>query len=417
MAIKVNDLEGKELAESYIREAIPTGRWSDTWGVFKSNVLKLILINVFILITFVPGVALVWVRGAYIAGLDSVYPFNSSILYPFYPDVSGLAEGVRLSADLLFYSLLIVAGFIASLGLAGGGYSIKKMLANHGGFKVKDFFHGIKVGYFNTVVPVTIFMIFMFSSLVLGDWKELVAAQGGNYAGALTAFIFMVIATVLVGVYCGWLYAVGISYKVTFKQLFKNSFLMMIGTPLQTVFMAGFALIPVWILLIGGFFQMIGLFFYIFLGFSFTLICWLAFTQWGFDLYVNPALKAATEKAKANRTEKEIKEDAEADGKRAARELLAAGKSELIARPVMPVADEPAVRKLGKTFTRANIATVNGDRAKLADDLAAYEQAHKNDPVYVEYNKLFAEREKALATPMDKKGKKTKKISADNLLK
>ncbi|MDE5729799.1 MAG: hypothetical protein K2I20_06505, partial [Clostridia bacterium] len=331
--------------------------------------------------------------------------------------VAGRAEGVRHSADLLVYSLLIVAGFIASLGIAGGGYSIKKMLASHGGFKVKDFFYGIKVGYLNTVVPVTIFMMFMFASLVLGDWKDLVAAQGGNYAGALTAFIFMVIATVLVGVYCGWLYAVGISYKVTFKQLFKNSFLMMMGTPIQTVFMAGFALIPVWIMLIGGIFQMIGMFLYIFLGFSFTLICWLAFTQWGFDLYVNPALKAATEKAKANRTEKEVKEDAEADGKRAARELLAAGKSELIARPVMPVAEKPAVTKLGKTFTRANLASVNGEKAKLANDLAAYEQAHKNDPVYVEYNKLFAEREKALADPVDKKGKKKKKISADNLLK
>ena len=417
MAIKVNELEGKELAESYIREAIPTGRWGDTWGVFKSNILKLILINVFILLTFVPGVAIVWVRGASIAGLDSVYPFNSSIMYPFYPDVSGLAEGVRLSADLLFYSLLIVAGFVASLGLAGGGYSIKKMLANHGGFQVKDFFHGIKVGYLNTIVPVTIFMIFMFSTLVLGDWKDVVAAQGGNYAGALTAFIFMVIATVLAGIYCGWLYAVGISYKVTFKQLFKNSFLMILGTPIQTVFMAGFSLIPVWIILIGSFFQMIGLAVFIFLGFSFALIAWLAFTQWGFDLYVNPALKAAAEKTKAAKSEKELKEDAEADGKRAARELLAAGKSELIARPVMPVAEEPAVTKLGKTFTRANIASVGGERQKLADDLVNYENAHKNDPVYVEYNKLFAEREKALADPVDKKGKKKKKISADNLLK
>ena len=42
-----------------------------------------------------------------------------------------------------------------------------------------------------------------------------------------------------------------------------------------------------------------------------------------------------------------------------------------------------------------------------------YEQ-HKNDAKYVEYNKLFAEREKALSST-DKKGKK-KKISSENLL-
>ena len=46
-----------------------------------------------------------------------------------------------------------------------------------------------------------------------------------------------------------------------------------------------------------------------------------------------------------------------------------------------------------------------------------FHEAHKHDPVYAEYNKLFAEREKALASPVDKKGKKKKKISADNLLK
>ena len=39
-----------------------------------------------------------------------------------------------------------------------------------------------------------------------------------------------------------------------------------------------------------------------------------------------------------------------------------------------------------------------------------------NDPVYVEYNKMFQDREKALQDDT-KKGKKKKKISSDNLLK
>ena len=98
-------------------------------------------------------------------------------------------------------------------------------------------------------------------------------------------------------------------------------------------------------------------------------------------------------------------------------ELLAAGRSELIARPIMPVAAEPAVRIPVLTFTRADVSAAADDRAKLAADVAAYELAHINDPVYAEYNKLFAEREKALQSDSGKKGKKSKKISADNLLK
>ena len=54
-------------------------------------------------------------------------------------------------------------------------------------------------------------------------------------------------------------------------------------------------------------------------------------------------------------------------------------------------------------------------RQKLESDVADYENKHKNDPVYAEYSKLFADREKALQ-PQGKKGKK-KKVSSANLLK
>ncbi len=96
-------------------------------------------------------------------------------------------------------------------------------------------------------------------------------------------------------------------------------------------------------------------------------------------------------------------------------ELLAAGRSELIGRPILPIDGECAVKPLSAVFTRGDIAGASADREKLKTAVSAYEDEHKNDPVYVEYNKLFAEREKALQSN-GKKGKK-KKVSADNLLK
>ena len=47
--------------------------------------------------------------------------------------------------------------------------------------------------------------------------------------------------------------------------------------------------------------------------------------------------------------------------------------------------------------------------------MAAYAAKHKNDKRYSDYEKLFADRDK----PLDdgKKGRKKKKISADNLLR
>ena len=412
MALNVNSLEGNEIADDYVRKSVPQGRWSDTWYVFKSNFMKLVLINIFVLITFAPGIAVMIFRSAYIQMLGEVYPFNSSILFPFYGDVTGLAERLTLSADILFYAALIVAGFIASIGLSGATYSIRKLINTHGEFSIKSFFHGIKACYTNTVFPVTIFMLFLYASFLVGDWLKVISATGGNTAGAITAYVFIIIAVVIVGLYCAWMFAVGTGYRLKISQLFRNSFVLAIGTILQTVIMAGISLIPVWLFMIGGIVRMISYAVFIFIGFSFTILCWTAFTQWAFDSYVNPNLKAAQEEKKAARTQEEVVEDE----KQRARELLAAGKSELISRPIMPIAAETAVQALGKTFTRADIANVAAEKDKLSKDVSDYENEHKNETVYVEYNKLFAEREKALQTDTGKKGKK-KKISSDNLLK
>ena len=419
MALNVKNLEGNEIADDYTRNYVPKGRWGDTWSVFKSSFLKLVLINIFTLITFVPGIVVVIFRSGYIGGLGTVYPFNPSLLYPFYPDVEGLAERLTLSADLLFYAALIVAGFFASIGIAGSAYSIRKLLNTHGEFTIKSYFHGIKVCYLSTVMPVTVVMIFMFSTLLTGDWMHVVIATGGNAAAAITAYVFIIIATVLVSIYMAWVFAVGTGYRVKLTALFKNAFVMMIGTPLQTVFMAGFSLMPVWLVMRGlaaPLISYLGYIFFILIGFSYVIICWTGFTQWAFDIYVNPNLKAQKEKEQSQKSEKELAVEKEQAEKQHARELLAAGKSELIARPIMPLAEQSAVPSLGKTFTRKDVKTVNASREKLYADVSAYEKEHENDAVYAEYNKLFAEREKALQTETGKKGKK-KKISSDNLLR
>ncbi len=418
MALKVDNLEGNELADDYIRKSVPQGRWADAWDVFKSNFLKFVLLNLVVFVTFVPGIAVMFIRSNYyLASLGLTGPFNPSLGYPFNPDTVGLSESITLSADILFYSLLIAAGFIASIGISGAAYSIKKILNTHGECTVKGFFHGIKVCYFTTVLPVTLFMTFFFCTTIVGDWMNLVIVTGGNKAAAITAYVFVIIATVLVGLFSGWLFAVGTGYKVKFTQLFKNTFVLLVGTPLQTVLMAGFTLIPVWLFMIGGLIRTISYVLFVFLGFSFILLSWTAYTQWVFDMFVTPNLKAAAQAENSVKTEKQLAQERAEEQRRTAMELLAAGRSELIARPIMPIASEPAVRIPAMTFTRTDITAAASDRAKLTADVTAYEQAHINDPVYAEYNKLFAERERALQSDTGKKGKKAKKISADNLLK
>lgn len=415
---QLNGMQGNEIADDFIRKGGSGGRWKDTWSVVKGNFWKLVALNLIVLIFFVPGIVVMYFRGVYIAGLGSVYPFNATA-GNFPPEgLVGLGERLTISTDLLFYALLLAAGLIASVGVSGATYCIRKLLQTHGQFQFKSFFHGIKVCYFSTMLPVLVFLLGLYSATLIGDWKDIVGATGGNFAGAMTAYVFVIIFAVLLGIYLAWIYAIGVSYRVKFRYLLRNAFVIILGTPIQTVFMAGFSLIPVWFLLMGGIMKMIGYVLFIFLGFSFIMVCWLSFTQWAFDLYITPAIKTEKEAARAQKTEKELAAEKAEEDRQRALELLAAGKSELIARPIMPIGKEQSVRVLGKTFTRDSLSGAYSEREKLAKDVDDYRKAHENDPVYVEYNKMFEEREKALQEPETKKGKKSKsKISSDNLLR
>ena len=407
-------MKGNEIADDFKRKTAGKGRWKASWELFKANFWKLVALNLIVLIFFVPGIVVVYFRNVYIASIGGIYPFNATV--GNYPPSTliGLAERVNFSADVKFYALLIAAGFIASIGISGAAYCIRKLVQTGGEFHFKSFLHGIKVGYLKTVLPVTVFMLLIYSSFLIRDWMEIERAIGGNKAGATTAYVFIVIADVLAGLYLAWIFAIGVSYRVKFKYLLRNAFVLMLGTPLQTVFMAGFALIPVWLMFAKGFWLFLVYILFAFVGFTFILLCWMGFTQWACDLYIEPAVDTEKETKKSAKV---LAEDKATDDKHRALELLAAGKSELISRPIKPIGSEDTVTALGKTFTRSQVAGAAQTREKLAAGVVAYEKAHEKDAVYVEYNKMFAEREKALIEPENKKGKKNKKISSENLLK
>ena len=419
---KVSALEGNELADDYVRTEVPQSRWGDTWEVFKNNFTKIVIINVLTLLFFVPGIAVILFRLSFLTQWGVLYPLSSNAVfsYPFYPNTQGMAETVTLSAGVLFYSLLLVAAMIAAVGIAGASYSIKKLINTHGQFTLKGYFHGVRICYLNTVFPTLMFMAFFVSTLIISDWAAQQIANGHAAGGPITAKVFIIIATVLVGIYSAWLLAVGVSYKINFKYLIKNSFVLCISTIIQTVFMIGFSLIPVWLLWIflnTGITLLITLIavVFLFMGVSFTLLCWFAYTQWVFDSFVTPTIKSEKEAKRAQMTPKQLEAEKEEEEKAMARELLAAGRSELIGRPLRPIADGDRVEDIGIAFDRNDIARAAQDRQNLENGVNEYYEQHKSDTRYVEYERMFAEREKALQAPKGKKGK-GKKVSSANLL-
>lgn len=416
MAVDVKSLAGNEICDGYIRTVGVEGRWSTSWNVFKKSFGKLVLINLFMLVFFAPAVAVLILKNVAINTSGLFYPFNSNtgIGYPADINAEGLEQSIYYSYNMVFSALLIACGFIAAIGISGGAYSVKKLLDTEGKFALKDFFHGVKIGYFKTLLPVILFLTVYFCCVITGDWKDLVIAQGASKGGPITAYVFVIIAAIAIGFYCAWFLATALSYRVKFTKILKVSLLFFFYSPLQTILIAGFALIPVWLYLIGTkvpFILFVSFFLFGIIGLSSILIVWISFTQWVFDRFIEPKIKVEESKTKKNAKEEEPKSE-----KDIARELLAAGKSEILGKPILPVSDKTAIKPLGKTFSRSDLNRVNSDREKLHGEILSYENAHKDEKVYAEYNKLFAEREKALQPETDKKGKKKKTVNASNLL-
>jgi hypothetical protein len=89
--------------------------------------------------------------------------------------------------------------------------------------------------------------------------------------------------------------------------------------------------------------------------------------------------------------------------------ILAHGKSRLVARPIKPIDDSLQVYELPQAFTREDLKKLRESKQNIAEDSEAYAEEHKNDLRYVEYNRQFDERERALQEEANGKKKRAKK--------
>jgi hypothetical protein len=144
--------------------------------------------------------------------------------------------------------------------------------------------------------------------------------------------------------------------------------------------------------------------------FSYALLVWLDFAQWVFDKYINPKIEGA----KVGRGlygkggQRLVDSGDSGSALEYQRIILAAGKSQLVAKPIKPIDDDLRVYDLPTSFTREDLKKLRESKETIAEDTAAYVEEHKNDEKFVEYNRQFEEREKAIQEADSKKKKKKK---------
>ena len=411
-------LEGKERSEEYARSTLPTNRWQLFWDVFKGNFGKIVKVNLLTLLFCVPLLAVIifyFLMGEF---NSTFYPYGTN-LGVGYPAISGelvgLSERLIMQNNLMLYLGVLITSFIAAVGLSGGMYVVRNMVWTEGIFVTNDFWRGIKLNYKNALQTCLFFCVIFFlcgtvidsASLyltlgVLEPWQEVFMhiAQGSGYV-----FIFVAALMSL------WMIAMGVNYQVGFWALIKNAFLLFLGTLPQTIFFAALAAIPFLLFLIpSSFFLVVGIFILLLFGIAYALLVWLDFAQWVFDKYINPKIKGAkTGRGLYNKDgSAALTGDDSASAIEYQRTIVAYGRSKLVARPIKPIDDDVQMYELPQSFSREDLKRLRESKQNIVEDSEAYAEEHKNDFRYVEYNKQFDEREKALQE--QEEGKKKKKL-------
>ncbi|MBE7078100.1 MAG: hypothetical protein E7377_05330 [Clostridiales bacterium] len=411
-------LEGKEKSEEYARSTLPTNRWQLFWDIFKGNFWKIVKVNLLIFVFFIPLLFVIIMNSLLMQSNGVIYPFgaNLGIGYPAMPALQGVSEWLTVQNNIMLYLEIMIAMFVAAVGLSGGMYVIRNMVWTEGIFVTNDFWRGVKLNYKNALETALFFSAVLFLGQMLISFSDFSIAAGAVTKGQIvwlrisqaTSYVFITLAAMMTL----WMIALGVNYNMGFRVMLKNSFLMTIGTLPQTVFFGVLALLPFALLMLGGTtLIMIAGIIVILFAFAYALLVWLDFAQWVFDKYINPKLQGA--KVGRGIYNKDgtstITGNDSAASLEYQRVILSHGKSRLVARPIKPIDDSLQVYELPQSFTREDLKRLRESKQSIVEDTETYAEEHKNDLRYVEYNKQFEERERAFQEESDKGKKKRAK--------
>lgn len=405
-------LEGKERDEEYARSTLPSNRWALFWDIFKGRFSKLVIVNLLMLLFFIPLVAVGFFMYLWTGTMGGMYPFSNSILvgFPAYPNLMGAPEQINLSATFTGGALMIVAALIAAVGISGGMYVVRNMVWTEGIFVANDFWRGIKINIVVVLQSTLFYSIFLFGFFISIRFSEYIIASGtGSTVWMTISMAISYVAIVIFTMMYLWMLAMGGSYKLKFFQLLKNSFLMTFGLIFQNIFFVILMAIPVILILLGSFFQMVGIVFMILFGLSFMLLVWLDYTQWAFDKFI----ESKREGGKVNRgiyakvgkggSQSKAVQEYEAN-----LQAAMSVKSDLSSRPIKPITDDLKVYELPESFSRDDLKKLRESKERIIEDTEKYAEEHQNDEKYVTYNARF-EKPAEEEDKKDKKGKKDKK--------
>lgn len=370
-------IEGPERSETYARSTLPTNRWELGWDVFKTNKGKLFGLNLLTLLFCLPLVALFVMRYVLKTVDIAIFPFtqNMGIGYPAYPATSGLQAQLALNINVEFFKFVIIGVAFLAVAISGGFYVMRNMVWAEGVMVASDFFKGVKQNYFVVFFSLLFYTVIMAASVLSLNMSSVLIATGGGIKWLLVVaqvltYVIMAIATMMVF----YMITLGITYKLSFGALIRNSFILSIALVPTNVFFMAFSAVWLLLLLLGKvmpLFLIIGIFMVFIWGVSLFMLVWTDYSNWVFDTYVNDKVPGA----KKNRGIYKPSADDTAEDENAVIE-----RSKLTSRPIKPITDtEVEIYELPTSFSRADLQKLEETKEAMRRDSDKYAEEHKND--------------------------------------
>ena len=368
-------IEGPERSESYASSTLPTNRWELGWDVFKTNKGKLCGLNLLTIVFMIPALLLLLMRYVQKVMITANDPFSQNLggmSYPVYPLSGGLEAQLSLALNIETFKYIIIVIAVAAVAISGGFYVMRNMVWAEGVMVTADFFKGVKKNYLVVFFSLLLYTLVMaFSVLSVNMASVMIANNDGTtwllVIAQVITYLIMAIATIMVL----YMITLGINYKLSFKNLIRNAFILTIALIPTNILFALFA--AVWFILISLGFQIlsiIGVIIIVIWGFSLFMLVWTDYSHWVFDKFINDKVPGAKKNRgiyKTNATEN--------DG-----EALVIEKSKLTAKPIKPITDyEVELYELPTSFSRKDLEKLEETKEAMRRDSDQYSEEHKDD--------------------------------------
>ena len=374
---------GSEKSEGYARASLPSNRWELFWDIFKGRFWKLVVINLLVLLFFIPLFILLFMRSNAIASYGASMPFAQGFGVGYQAPVSliGYEQQIVLNVNLIAYLLLPIAVMIAAVGVSGGAYVIRNMVWTEGIFVANDFWRGVKQNIKQMLAIALLYSVVFYISVLSVSIADLSIARGvDNKWIFVVSKIISIVVLAFYSVMTMHMITMSVTYDLKLLPLIKNSFLFTLGLLPTNIFFLVICVLPCVFVISGvGFLVAFGVIFILLFALSFALLVWTNYCQWAYDKFINDKVPGA----KKNRGIYEKVKETNSEALRQYRKQVAMTRTSLNSRPIKPITDDDIkLVELPTSFNRDDIVRLGESKQAIYDDYARYVEEHKNDPEF-----------------------------------